>query len=152
MNYHVDRVNWYQTQKQLKKIRERVFVYEFHMPMEVEFDGLDSHSEHVIISDEQHEPVGTGRLCPDGLISRIALLQAHRNRSAYSSLLNYLVHLAKEKGLHDIYVNCVLQEVPSFVENGFLKQGCVFMEAGIPRQKLKCPISSFKTDLFTMLH
>jgi predicted GNAT family N-acyltransferase len=120
--------------------------------MENEFDGLDSHSEHVIISDDQHEPVGTGRLCPDGLISRIALLQEHRNWSAYSSLLNYLVRLAEEKGLNDIFVNCALQEVPSFINNGFLKQGCVFMEAGIPRQKLKCPISSFKIDPLTMLH
>ena len=116
MNYHVDRVNWNQTQKQLKKIRERVFVYEFHMPMEAEFDGLDSHSEHVLISDEKHEPVGTGRLSPDGLISRIAVIQAHRNRLAYCSLLNFLINIAKERGLNYIFVNCNLHDVPNFVE------------------------------------
>jgi predicted GNAT family N-acyltransferase len=152
MSYHVDKVSWLQRKAQLKQIRERVFVYELHIPKEVEFDSLDSLSEHVIILNEDNEAVGTGRLTPDGLISRIAVVRAHRNRDAYCSLLNYLVSIASEKGLENIYVNCILDEVPNFVESGFCKQGCVFMEAGIPRQKLRCPITSFKTEPFTMLH
>ncbi|WP_105168113.1 GNAT family N-acetyltransferase [Pseudoalteromonas sp. T1lg23B] len=152
MSYHVDKVSWLQKKALLKQIRERVFVYELHIPKEVEFDSLDALSEHVIIHSEENEAVGTGRLSPDGLISRIAVIQSHRNREAYTSLLNFLVLLASEKGLDTIYVNCILDEVPNFVESGFLKQGCVFMEAGIPRQKLRCPISSFNTEPFTMLH
>ncbi|MBD1583235.1 GNAT family N-acetyltransferase [Pseudoalteromonas sp. S16_S37] len=152
MSYHVDKVSWLHKKAQLKQIRERVFVYELHIPKEVEFDSLDAESDHVIICNDNDEPVGTGRLSPDGLISRIAVIQSHRNRDAYTSLLNYLVLLASDKGLDNIYVNCILDEVPNFVENGFLKQGCVFMEAGIPRQKLRCPISAFRTEPFTMLH
>jgi len=152
MVYHVTKADWSEQQVLLTELREKVFVYELNLPKKVEFDALDEQSQHAIIYDELSSPVGTGRLCPNGLISRVAIISSHRNKSAYSALLNYLVIIAKEQGLSNIFINSVLDEVPSFVKYGFSKKGCVFMEAGIPRQQLYCPVSNFCAEPFTMVH
>ncbi|MEC4090057.1 GNAT family N-acetyltransferase [Pseudoalteromonas rubra] len=152
MNYHVDRVSWQKTQGQLRQIRERVFVCELHLPREVEFDQHDKTAEHVLVRDENQCPIGTGRLCCDGLISRIAIIRAHRNREAYQSLISFLSTLAEQKGYENVFVQCILDEVPTFLKSGFSKQGGVFMEAGIPRQRMKCPVKEMNSEPFTMLH
>ena len=69
-----------------------------------------------------------------------------------NSLINYTLKLAKQKGLEDVFVHCALERVSNFEGHGFARQGFVFMEAGIPIQKLRCPVSDFKAELFSTLH
>ena len=75
-----------------------------------------------------------------------------RNRSVYRSLLNYIVELAQQQGCDCVSINCILNEVERFKRNGFEQQGCVFMEAGIPRLRMQCPINKFNTKPFTLVH
>jgi predicted GNAT family N-acyltransferase len=152
VGYRVTKVEWDRQKDQLQQIRERVFVYELHIPKRVEFDNHDKLALHVLVTDDTRCPVATARLCDDGLISRLAVLPEHRNRKVYCSLLNYIFDLATEQGIESISVNCVLHEVERFIRNGFIKQGNVFMEAGIPRQRLKCPVRCADTTPFTLVH
>jgi predicted GNAT family N-acyltransferase len=152
VGYRVTKVEWDRQKDQLQQIRERVFVYELHIPKRVEFDNHDKLALHVLVTDDTSRPVATARLCDDGLISRLAVLPDHRNRKVYCSLLNYIFDLATEQGIESISVNCVLHEVERFIRNGFIKQGNVFMEAGIPRQRLKCPVRCADTTPFTLVH
>ncbi|MEM6510753.1 MAG: GNAT family N-acetyltransferase, partial [Pseudomonadota bacterium] len=125
---------------------------ELHIPKDIEFDHLDKTAHHVLVTDECKCPVATGRLCNDGLIGRIAVLPEHRNRSVYKSLLNYLVGMAEKQGCDCVSINCILNEVDRFKRNGFSADGLVFMEAGIPRQRMLCPIKQFDTRPFTLVH
>ncbi|WP_199529686.1 GNAT family N-acetyltransferase [Pseudoalteromonas sp. bablab_jr010] len=152
MGYKIDEVEWSIDKELLQQIRERVFVYELHIPRHIEFDHLDKIAHHVLVTDEGKRPVATGRLCNDGLIGRIAVLPEHRNRSVYKSLLNYLVNLAEKQGCDCVSINCILNEVDRFKQNGFSADGLVFMEAGIPRQRMLCPIKQFDTRPFTLVH
>ena len=152
MVYTVDKVDWQSEKSQLQHIRERVFVYELHIPKSIEFDNLDALAKHILVTDNMHSPVATGRLCNDGLIGRIAVLPQHRNRNVYNSLLNFIVKLEAEQGIEAISINCILNEVERFKNNGFIQQGHVFMEAGIPRQRMQCPIACFETRPFTLVH
>ncbi|MEC8350610.1 MAG: GNAT family N-acetyltransferase [Pseudomonadota bacterium] len=152
MGYKIDEVEWSIDKELLQQIRERVFVYELHIPRHIEFDHLDKIAHHVLVTDEGKRPVATGRLCNDGLIGRIAVLPEHRNRSVYKSLLNYLVNLAEKQGCDCVSINCILNEVDRFKQNGFSADGLVFMEAGIPRQRMLCPIKHFDTRPFTLVH
>ena len=152
MSYHIDKVEWDTRKDLLQHIRERVFVCELHIPKHIEFDNLDSNALHVLVTDDAKSPVATGRICSDGLIGRIAVLPEHRNRSVYKSLLSYMVKLAQQQGFNNISINCILNEVERFKRNGFTQQGFVFMEAGIPRQRMQCPISQFDTNPFTLVH
>jgi predicted GNAT family N-acyltransferase len=86
------------------------------------------------------------------LIGRIAVLPEHRNRKVYKSLLNFIVELASNQGIEEVSINCILNEVERFKRNGFIQQGNVFMEAGIPRQRMQCPVSAFNTTPFTLVH
>ena len=140
MGYRVNEVDWNRQKSLLQQIRERVFVYELHIPKRVEFDSLDEICQHVLVTDESEQAVATGRLCSDGLIGRIAVLPEHRNRLVYQSLLNFIVKLAARQGINTICINC------------FIKQGCVFMEAGIPRQRMQCEVADFVTKPFTLVH
>ncbi|WMN60149.1 GNAT family N-acetyltransferase [Pseudoalteromonas xiamenensis] len=152
MFYRVDKVSWLAHKNELQQIREKVFVCELHIPKSVEFDDLDLVADHVLVKDETECPVATGRLCKDGLISRIAVLQQYRTRETYDALLKFIVLLAEQNGLKNLCINCILHEVDLFTAKGFEKKGSVFMEAGIPRQRLQCHISEFSTEPFTLVH
>ena len=130
MGYLVDKVEWDIKKDMLQKIRERVFVYELHIPKHIEFDSLDKIALHVLVTDDANCPIATGRLCKDGLIGRIA----------------------SNQGIEEVSINCILNEVERFKRNGFIQQGNVFMEAGIPRQRMQCPVSAFNTTPFTLVH
>ena len=99
MGYHIDEVEWSIDKELLQQIRERVFVYELHIPKHIEFDHLDQTAHHVLVTKDGKCPVATGRLCNDGLIGRIAVLPEHRNRSVYKSLLTYLVKMAEKQSM-----------------------------------------------------
>ena len=152
MGYQVSKVDWDIQKDLLQQIREKVFVYELHIPKRIEFDSLDKIAHHVLVTDESKLPVATGRLCSDGLIGRIAVLPEHRNRHVYTSLLTFIVQLAANDGHKAISINCILNEVERFRQNGFIQQGGVFMEAGIPRQRMQCNVSEFVTKPFTLVH
>jgi predicted GNAT family N-acyltransferase len=152
MSYYVNEVKWNTDKNTLVQIREKVFVYELHIPKKVEFDQHDKYAHHVLVTDKRETPIATGRLCQNGLLGRIAVLPAYRNRLVYKTLLNHLVNIADNKGMQVISINCILEEVDLFKQNGFNVNGNVFMEAGIARQKMQCPISQFDTRPFTLVH
>lgn len=152
MGYQVNKVDWDIQKDLLQQIREKVFVYELHIPKRIEFDSHDKLAHHVLVTDDCKSPVATGRLCTDGLIGRIAVLPEHRNRHVYTSLLTFIVQLAANDGHKAISINCILNEVERFKLNGFKQQGGVFMEAGIPRQRMLCEVSQFVTKPFTLVH
>ena len=152
MGYQVKKVDWDVQKDVLQQIREKVFVYELHIPKDVEFDSLDEFALHVLVSDETQTPIATGRLCIDGLIGRIAVLPEHRNRRVYKSLLHFIVELAAKQGIEKVSINCILNEVERFKKNGFVQQGNVFMEAGIPRLRMQCSVAHFTTTPFTLVH
>ena len=68
-------------------VRQRVFVQEQGIAAELERDALDPVSAHVLALDSDGQPVGTGRLAPDGRIGRMAVLATHRSNGVGEALL-----------------------------------------------------------------
>ncbi|GAP76371.1 MULTISPECIES: GNAT family N-acetyltransferase [Pseudoalteromonas] len=152
MSYQIHQVDWGSQDNPIRQIRERVFVCELNIPKAIEFDGRDTTALHFIAYADNGEPVATARLCKDGLLGRIAVLPPHRNRGIYSQMLTFILSNAASNGLESICINCLLDEVERFKNKGFSPCGCVFMEAGIPRQRLQCPIAQCDSSPFTMVH
>ena len=71
--------NWETHGKDATTVRFAVFVAEQGVCAEHELDALDPQSLHAVIRIH-HEPVATGRLCPDGRIGRMAVLAQFRNQ------------------------------------------------------------------------
>ena len=120
----------------LHYVRNLVFVEEQQVPVEFEFDELDRYSHHFIVRDEQFQPIGTGRLSPEGKIGHLAVLQQWRNQRVGESLLHALFGKARAIGMTYVTANAQLTALGFFKKFGFSLEGGIFMEAGIPHQAI----------------
>jgi hypothetical protein len=143
MSFKVDKVKWRACATDIKKVREKVFVYEYHIPATNEFDSNDVNCEHVLIRDDEDNPIATGRLCSDGKISRIAVLLGHRNSDASKRVITKLLDIAREKGMKRVYIDSDLDDVDKYRAQGFSAVGSVYMDSGIAKQPLACPVDNF---------
>ncbi len=91
--------------RQAQAIREHVFVVEQGIPRELEHDGLDAASIHVLAFDDG-APAATGRLTissdREGVLARIAVLPAYRGQGLGKRVVQHLEALARREGLATI--------------------------------------------------
>jgi len=142
MSYSVSRVKWEQAAPLLKNIREKVFVCEWRIPKHLEFDKNDRSAFHMLICDDiTQEPIATGRILATGEISRIAVLMSFRRLDMDKIVLQGLFKIAKELNLDEVFIHSPLDTVEYFAKHNFFTVGSVFMEAGMPRQRMACDIN-----------
>ena len=152
MRFQVESVDWTSGKHQLTQLREKVFVIEWHIPQNAEFDDRDSDALHVLISDDNQQPIATGRITRDGEIGRIAVLHPYRTTDVCKMLFSSLIKLAESVSVDEVKVVCNLDSVEAHKARGYLPAGPVFMEAGIPRQRMLCPLSNFAIPMVSELH
>ncbi|MEO0407111.1 MAG: GNAT family N-acetyltransferase [Cyanobacteria bacterium P01_A01_bin.135] len=116
-------------------VRQRVFQEEQGVSAELEFDGLDEGATH-LLAYSQEQAVGTTRMRmldnATAKIERVAVLTSQRGKGVGRQLMNYAVDYLRGQGVGRIKVNAQLP-VKAFYEGlGFVAQGEVFEEAGIP--------------------
>ncbi|MFD2166806.1 GNAT family N-acetyltransferase [Thalassotalea euphylliae] len=141
MHYSVSRVSWQHAAPLLKTVRERVFICEHRIPKRIEFDRKDRQAIHMLVcDDESQEPVATGRILPSGEIGRIAVIREYRKKQLDNIVIKGLIKIAKDLELSEIFIYSPLEAVDYFSRNNFYPVGSVFMEAGLPKQRMACPI------------
>ncbi|MDP1716437.1 MAG: GNAT family N-acetyltransferase, partial [Burkholderiales bacterium] len=86
-------------------MRSTVFIDEQNVPEALEWDDQDEKSRHVLALSVHGEPIGTGRLLPDGRIGRMAVLREWRGKGVGSAILQALLELARQDGLRTIRLN-----------------------------------------------
>lgn len=97
-----------QSEEQLKAVhemRQEIFVNEQGIPQELDKDGLDSKSIHILASDEHGQPVASGRLTiqdDKGILSRIAVVKDFRGLKLGKTIVKKLEEIAKEKKLRQL--------------------------------------------------
>src|SRR3990167_5096246 len=123
--------------KDLRSIREPVFVVEQEVPLEEEWDELDPKCQHVIARDSEHKPIGTGRLTPEHKIGRMAVLREWRGKGVGEALLVALIDQARAQGLREVSLNSQVDAVGFYEKFGFKPYGGQFEEAGIQHQAMK---------------
>ena len=139
MSVSFGRVQWEQAAPLLRDIRERVFICEWRIPKRIEFDRKDQFAYHILVCDDlSHDPIATGRILPSGEISRIAVITSFRHQNVDKLVLQELLHIAQEIKLDEVFIHCPLELVGYFIKTHFHTEGSVFMEAGLPRQRMTC--------------
>ena len=123
--------------KDLRSIREPVFVLEQEVPLEAEWDELDPKCQHVIARDSEHKPIGTGRLTPGHKIGRMAVLREWRGKGVGEALLVALIDQARAQGLREVSLNAQVGALGFYEKFGFQPYGARFEEAGIEHQAMK---------------
>ena len=135
--FTVKPIYWNASHKEVKAIRNKVFVEEQGVPPELEWDGLDEHSYHVLAYAPDGSPIGTGRLLQDGQIGRVAVLVEWRGKGVGRALLELLLVIANKMGNEEVRLHAQTRVVNFYKKRGFTKRGKEFMEAGIPHIAMK---------------
>ncbi|MFT6992619.1 MAG: putative GNAT family N-acyltransferase [Paraglaciecola sp.] len=152
MAFFAKNADWGNEQHKLKKLREKVFVCQWRIPAEYEFDHQDSIAFHVLVVNEHNQEVATGRITPTGEIGRIAVEPEFRGPEVYQALFNALLNIARQHGLKDVLVQCELEGVNYYQQQGFRPVGTVFMDAGIARQRMLCNLKDFNLERVELTH
>ncbi|WP_416304922.1 GNAT family N-acetyltransferase [Neptunicella sp. SCSIO 80796] len=141
MTLRAKSVDWKNAKDKLTQLREKVFVCEWRIPRDIEFDQQDPRSLHVLIFDEQETPIATGRITPEGEMGRVAVDRHCRHPEVYQKLFKALLKLARKQHIDAVIVQCELEGIDYYQRQGFQPVGTVYMDAGIPRQRMACPIT-----------
>lgn len=152
MTFSVESVDWRKAKKQLITLREKVYVYEWRIPRDQEFDQLDNDAHHVLLKDDGGNNIATGRITAKGELGRIAVIPSYRTSEVYQALFTALLEVAKQHEIQNISVQCELQGVNNYQQQGFRPVGSVYMDAGIPRQRMCCSVSNFSLPKVEWIH
>jgi predicted GNAT family N-acyltransferase len=130
--FTIRQVAWSVGRDDLHAIRRKVFIEEQQVPEELEWDGEDEVSSHVLAVAEGGMPIGTARLLRDGHIGRMAVLKEWRSRGVGSALMRHLLGLARASGHEVVRLHAQIHAAGFYAKHGFAVEGGAFMEAGIP--------------------
>ncbi|MCK9202318.1 MAG: GNAT family N-acetyltransferase [Gallionella sp.] len=134
--FTVSLVSWHDGEPLLRAIRETVFIREQGVPEELEWDGLDENCRHALALSLQGEAIGCGRMLAKGHIGRIAVLPQWREQRLGTAIMETLLAEARAQGLSRVDVDAQTQALPFYRSLGFVEQGEVFMDAGLPHIKM----------------
>ncbi len=132
--------DWQQDRERLRAVRARVFVRELGIPEQLEWDGRDAGSLHLIAESRDGTAIGTVRLLPDGKIGRMAVLPAWRNKGVGTALLEALLELAGRRGFEQLYLHAQVTAIPFYRRFGFHTEGGTFEEAGITHRTMRLTV------------
>lgn len=132
MNLKMSLGSWEQQKVAARALRYEVFVVEQKVPVELEWDDMDAECLHAVVQDDRGEPLGTGRLLPDGHIGRMAVRISARGSGAGGLILTSLMEEARRRGDHSVMLHAQLHAASFYERHGFQREGNVFEEAGIP--------------------
>lgn len=122
-------------------VRRTVFVDEQAVPLDEEIDGKDGEAWHLLAVDGD-TAVGTARLIAGSTakIGRVAVLAAYRGRSLGKQIMAAAHRLAAELGASDIALDAQTYVIPFYEQLGYVAEGSIFLDAGIPHRRMCRPI------------
>jgi predicted GNAT family N-acyltransferase len=135
LEFTVEQVKWQDKKSHLRHIRTTVFIEEQHVPIDMEWDEYDETCVHVI-AETNEEPIGTARLLESGQIGRMAVLKAYRNHGVATKMLEKQLSIAKSLKMNAVFLNSQIDVVEFYKKFGFVEEGGIFDDAGIPHRKM----------------
>lgn len=129
--------DWETDQDGLRAVRTRVFVEEQAVSEAEEWDGLDPECAHVVAETPADGIVGTGRLHPSGKLGRMAVLAPWRGHGVGAMILQRLLEEAIDRRMPSVYLHGQVPVLGFYARAGFVAEGEVFEEAGIPHRLMR---------------
>jgi predicted GNAT family N-acyltransferase len=133
-NFTIEAAFWADDRAQLMRVRRTVFIEEQKVPECEEWDSADPVCIHALAWTMNRDAVGTGRIDPMGKIGRLAVVDSHRGYGVGAKLLRWLIEEAARRGLKTVHLHAQTHALPFYERFGFIAEGAVFDEVGIPHQ------------------
>jgi len=112
-------------------VREEVFIKEQHVPVELEWDGLDASARHLLALNAAGEAIGCARLPGDGSIGRMAVLKPWRGSGVGTALLKKAVEQYQQQGIAAITLSAQVHAIHFYEKAGFKVCSAPYLDAGI---------------------
>jgi predicted GNAT family N-acyltransferase len=133
---------WQDAKLDAYAIRKRVFVVEQGVPEEMELDEFDLNARHALAYADS-ECIGTARLVTlsgsvgsIGRIGRMAVLPKYRCQGVGRRLLEASLKAAQSQDIKQVELHAQVSVIPFYEQFGFIAQGDVYDEAGIPHRDM----------------
>jgi predicted GNAT family N-acyltransferase len=125
-------------------LRQRVFVLEQHVPLELEVDGEDDHCVHFLAVSAGVD-VGTARLkALSALVAkaqRVAVDAGHRKHGVGRALMLALESAARARGHTSVVLSSQVSAIGFYERLGYVAHGDVYDDAGIPHRDMTKPLT-----------
>ena len=123
--------DWHKDNRDIRRIREAVFIAEQSIPAELEWDEDDLSAVHFLAIEGDYA-VGTARLLADGEIGRVSVLKDWRGLRVGDKLLQAVIAHANSLGLHEQKLSAQVHATAFYEHHGFRVVSGEFLEAGLP--------------------
>lgn len=131
IQYNIQKVTWQTHASLLKAVREQVFIIEQHVPVVLEWDGLDEQAQHLLAFNDSGEAIGCSRLLGDGSIGRMAVLKPWRSLGFGTALLNAAITYYRQQGIQRITLSAQVHAIAFYQKAGFEVSSEPYLDAGI---------------------
>lgn len=114
-------------------VRAVVFIGEQECPYPLEIDEYEHSSIH-ILGERDNEPIAAARLRfpgPYAKLERIAVRKEWRGQGIGHQLVDFMVQQAQARGCTTLKMHAQSYLVDFYAKHGFIRQGDLFLEAGI---------------------
>ncbi|KHD46302.1 GNAT family N-acetyltransferase [Streptococcus hongkongensis] len=123
------------------QIREKVFVQEQGVPLDIEIDDKEALCLHFVAYDDKDIACATCRILPDKqmkqvTLQRMAVLDNYRGQKLGQFLMQETMTYCKKQGFKTMELHAQLSAKPFYDKLGFISQGDIFQEAGIDHQTM----------------
>ncbi len=136
MTHTITQTTWQTHRESLRQIRDVVFIHEQQVTIADEWDDKDETAIHFLVTTTQGDAIGCARLLVEENllhIGRVAVLGEYREHGIGRQLMQFvLVWCAQYHPDFKIYLHAQTTRIAFYKHLGFVAQGNVFMDAGIP--------------------
>ncbi len=136
-SFHITEVRWQSAAPALREIRTTVFIIEQHVPETLEWDGQDDAAWHLLAITSDGKSIGCARILSGGVIGRIAVLPAWRNKGVGRQLLQAAIALCKTHGQGICRLSAQVHAIPFYQKVGFEICSPEYLDAGIPHRDMQ---------------
>lgn len=127
-------VNWADSQEALQSIRTKVFIEEQGIDPLDEWDPADQTAIH-ILAQHGDTAIGCARIIDLKKIGRMAVVKEIRHRNVGSRLLRFAITRIHEAG-NVPTLGAQISAMGFYASHGFLPEGPIFDDAGIPHRTM----------------
>ncbi|MBL1177076.1 GNAT family N-acetyltransferase [Pantanalinema sp. GBBB05] len=124
---------------QIYQVRQQVFQVEQGVDATLEFDGLDEQAEH-LLALQDGQAIGTARmryLNPEVVkLERLAVLAAARGQGIGKQLMEMALAILRDRQVGEVRIHAQTAVQAFYDKLGFVPEGEIFEEAGIPHVKM----------------
>lgn len=134
-NFTIKMTSWPESENELRRVRQQVFIEEQAVPVALEWDEHDQDAVHILAQDTHNHAIGTARLLNDGHIGRMAVMKDWRDRGIGTAMLQVLLEYCEHHQLSP-FLDAQTHAIGFYKKFGFKTIGAEFLDAGIPHRHM----------------